>query len=192
MSSFKKICPAKGLCGRCLSEFIDWRYSQSRWNFRPSFVNCCHSLLLSCSTLPPLLPYVNKNFFFRILGGGVCGSGPQTDKILPQSPFTCQFFRWRHYALPMGLIFLQCTWTRENGLLVCILQNMAPKRRNPGLLYNKSSHFTTCVLHNAITCIMYSLLVCGRLQCLFCHLYNTVQYIICHQWPACIWYMVYS
>ncbi len=23
----------------CLIEFIDWTYSQSRWNFRPSFVN---------------------------------------------------------------------------------------------------------------------------------------------------------
>ncbi len=29
------------------------------------------------------------------LGGGM----PQTDKHLPQSPFTGQFFRWRHFAL---------------------------------------------------------------------------------------------
>ncbi len=41
MSSSKKIYPAKGLCRRCLSEFIDRRYSQSCWYFRPSFVNCC-------------------------------------------------------------------------------------------------------------------------------------------------------
>jgi hypothetical protein len=40
----------KRLCGRCLSEFIDWRYSQSCWYFRPSFVNCCPSNLLSGST----------------------------------------------------------------------------------------------------------------------------------------------
>jgi hypothetical protein len=82
-------------------------------------------------------------FFLEYLGGGVCGSGPQTDKILPQSPFTCQFFRWRHYALPMGLIFLQCTWTRENGLLVFIPQIMALRGASPA--YNRSSHFTTSV-----------------------------------------------
>ncbi len=39
----------KGLWCRCLSEFMDWRYSQSRWYFRPSFVNCCLSNLLSGS-----------------------------------------------------------------------------------------------------------------------------------------------
>ncbi len=44
------------LCGRCLSEFIDWRYSQSCWYFRPSFVNCCPSNLHYGSTLPPPLP----------------------------------------------------------------------------------------------------------------------------------------
>jgi hypothetical protein len=41
----------QGLSGRCLSEFIDWRYSQSCWYFRPSFVNYCPSNLLSGS--PP-------------------------------------------------------------------------------------------------------------------------------------------
>jgi hypothetical protein len=35
--------PVKWLCGSCLSEFIDWRYSQSCWYFRPSVVNCCSS-----------------------------------------------------------------------------------------------------------------------------------------------------
>ncbi len=44
-----KNLPVKGLCGRCLSEFADWRYSQSCWYFRPSFVNCCSSSLLSGS-----------------------------------------------------------------------------------------------------------------------------------------------
>jgi hypothetical protein len=44
--------PAKGLCGRYLSKFIDWRYSQACWYFRPGFVNCCPSILLSGSTLP--------------------------------------------------------------------------------------------------------------------------------------------
>jgi hypothetical protein len=44
--------------GRFLSEFIDWRYSQSCWYFRSSFVNCCPSNLLSGSTpLPPPSKY---------------------------------------------------------------------------------------------------------------------------------------
>ncbi len=35
-----------------LIEFIDWWYSQSCWYFRPSFVNCCPSNLLSGSHPP--------------------------------------------------------------------------------------------------------------------------------------------
>jgi hypothetical protein len=38
----------------CLIEFIDWRYSQSCWYFRPRFVNYCPPNLLSGS--PPPLP----------------------------------------------------------------------------------------------------------------------------------------
>ncbi len=70
--------PVKGLCGRCVSEFIDWRYSQSWWYFRPSFLNCCPSNLLSGSTLPPPLPCVNKNTVYTYTvcrGRGVSGSG---------------------------------------------------------------------------------------------------------------------
>ncbi len=44
------------LCGRCISKFIDCRYSQSCWYFWPSFVNCCPSHLLSGSSLPPPPP----------------------------------------------------------------------------------------------------------------------------------------
>jgi hypothetical protein len=53
-SSKKTDC--KELCSRWLSEFIDWRYSQSCWYFRPSFVNYCPSNLLFGLTLPPLPP----------------------------------------------------------------------------------------------------------------------------------------
>ncbi len=66
----------KGLCGRCLSEFIDWRYSQSYWYFRPSFVNCWPSNFLSGSTLPPsLLPCGNKNtvYTYTVCKGGGYG-----------------------------------------------------------------------------------------------------------------------
>ncbi len=53
MSQSKKKLQVKGLCGRCLSEFIDWSYSQSCWYFWPLLLNCCPSNLLSGSTLPP-------------------------------------------------------------------------------------------------------------------------------------------
>ncbi len=47
--------PVKGLCGRCLSEFIDWRYSKSWWYryFRGSFVTFCPSNLLWFICPPP-------------------------------------------------------------------------------------------------------------------------------------------
>jgi hypothetical protein len=52
----------KGLCGRCFSEFIDWRYSQSCWYVRPSFVNCCGvAPLILYLVISPPLPCVNKN-----------------------------------------------------------------------------------------------------------------------------------
>ncbi len=54
-----------------LEEFIDWRYSQSCWCFRPSFVNCCPTYLLSGSTLPPLpLFRVNKYTVYTYSVGG--------------------------------------------------------------------------------------------------------------------------
>ncbi len=56
MSSLKKLSCKGTSVGRCLSEFIDWRYNQSCWYFRPSFVNCCPSNLLSGSSLRPSPP----------------------------------------------------------------------------------------------------------------------------------------
>ncbi len=82
MSSSKKLI-CKRLCGRCLSGFIDWKYSQSCWYFRPSFVNFCPSNLFSGSNPPPI-PYVNMFTVYTYTvckGGGV--SWPQTDKHLP-------------------------------------------------------------------------------------------------------------
>jgi hypothetical protein len=76
MSSSKK-SPVKGLRSGFLSEFIGWRYSQSCRYFRPSFVNCCPSNLLSGSTLPPPpLPCVNKYTVYTYTmcwGGGGMG-----------------------------------------------------------------------------------------------------------------------
>ncbi len=41
------------LLNTSVSNTIDWRYIQSWWYFRPSFVNCCLSDLLSGSYPPP-------------------------------------------------------------------------------------------------------------------------------------------
>ncbi len=46
-----KYWPVKRLCDRCLSEFIDRRYIQSSWYFRPNFVNCA-----CCPSPPPPTP----------------------------------------------------------------------------------------------------------------------------------------
>ncbi len=91
---------------RCLSEFIDWKYSQSSWYFRPSFVNHLTFSLVQLSAPLPL-PCVNKyTIFTYTVCKGRGGSGPQTDKHLPQSPFTDQLFIWRHFELPsMSPIF---------------------------------------------------------------------------------------
>jgi hypothetical protein len=71
--------PVKGLCGRYLSEIIDWRYSQSCRYFWPSFVNCCPSnvSLVHCcpsnllSGAPPPPP-----------GPSLCQSTVYTDSVL--------------------------------------------------------------------------------------------------------------
>ncbi len=99
----------KGLCGRCLSEFIEWRYSQSCWYFRPSFVNCCPSPLLSGSTLPssPLF-CVNKYTVYKYTvckgrgeGMGFWASGRQTPaakslyrSIFLRVPYTMFLFEY--------------------------------------------------------------------------------------------------
>ncbi len=56
------------------SLYIDWRYSQSCCHFRPSFVNCCPSNLLSGSTLLPSPPLtcVNK---YTVYTYTVCKQG---------------------------------------------------------------------------------------------------------------------
>jgi hypothetical protein len=95
--SLSKKWPIKGLCGRCLSEFIDWRYIQSCWYFWPNFVNCVAPLTFSLGSSlppPPPLPCVNKytvNTYTVCKGGEGMGCWPQRNKHLPQSLFTGLF-----------------------------------------------------------------------------------------------------
>jgi hypothetical protein len=86
-------------------------------------IHLCELLPLSASlsfNSPPTLPCVNNYIVYTYTvckGGGVWGSGPQTDKHLPQSPFTGYFFR--HFVFPsLSLIFLRCTCKRNECSIV--------------------------------------------------------------------------
>ncbi len=77
----------KGLCGWCLSELIDWRYGQSCWYFRHSFVNCC-PLTFSLVQLPPPLSCVKVQRIQTVCGwegvGGVESCWSLGDHILQE------------------------------------------------------------------------------------------------------------
>ncbi len=66
-----KNLPEKGLRGGCLLEFIDWGSSQSCWYFRPSFVNCCPSNLLSgwLASPPPPHPSCVEEEYIQTVSG---------------------------------------------------------------------------------------------------------------------------
>ncbi len=97
MSPSKKLT-CKGTLRQLFIRILDWRYSRY---FLPSFVNCCPPNLLSDLSLPPsLYKYVCCTQIQFVRGRGVWGSGPQTDKHLPQSPLKVNFFTWPHFALP--------------------------------------------------------------------------------------------
>jgi hypothetical protein len=106
-----KNLPVKGLCVRCLSEFID---SQSCFYFRPSLVNCCPSKLLSGSTPPrsppppPTTPpfsvsqYIVYRHCVAVRGWG-CGGvlSPVGDHILQEFNSLClTIFRTYKTARP--------------------------------------------------------------------------------------------
>jgi hypothetical protein len=79
--------PVKGLCGRCLPEFIDRRDSQSYWYFGHSFMNFCPSIVLS-GQLPPFP--VSKYDIYR-----QCVAGRWGGVLSP-----C----WRPYSEPIKLL----------------------------------------------------------------------------------------
>ncbi len=59
--------------------------------FRPSFVHCCPLTfsLVQLFSLPPFPVWISILFTRKqYVRGGGWGSGPQTDKHLPQNPFT--------------------------------------------------------------------------------------------------------
>ncbi len=127
----------RGSLRQCLLEFIVWRYGQSWRYFRPSFLNYCPSNLFCGSPPPSPPPFLCQSTVYTACENGGdhvlqefntlyltrFGNykiarppqtitrevrGPQTDKHLPQNPFTGSiFFRWRHFALlSICLVFL--------------------------------------------------------------------------------------
>ncbi len=97
------------------------------WYFRPSFVNCCPSNLLSGWTLPHFpIPVWISLLYTRIQcvkGGGACGVfGPQTEKHLPQSSFTGQFFKMTTFCIAFYESYL------STGFLFTFLPKASEKR----------------------------------------------------------------
>jgi hypothetical protein len=82
--------------------FIDWRYSLSCWYLRPSFVNCCHSNLLSGSPLPlPLSQSQSTVFTDSVwLGGGGLMLSCVGDHILYEFN-TLYLTRFRTYKIAL-------------------------------------------------------------------------------------------
>ena len=69
----------------------EWRYSQSCWHFDPAVWTVAPLTLSRVQPFPPH-PFPVWIYTYTVCkGGGVWGSGPQTDKHLPQSPFTCRY-----------------------------------------------------------------------------------------------------
>jgi hypothetical protein len=67
--------------------------SKSCWYFRPSFVNCCPSNLLSGSNLPSPASLCEIAYYYCMGRGGVgvWGSGPQTDNTCRKSLYRSIF-----------------------------------------------------------------------------------------------------
>jgi hypothetical protein len=70
----------KGTLQQGLSEFIDWRNSQSCWYFQPSFVNNCPSNLLSDSP-PSSLPCVKVEYMLAVCGWWGCWVGLESSSL---------------------------------------------------------------------------------------------------------------
>ncbi len=115
MSSSKKYLTSKGTSRQDLSEFIEWRYWQSCWYFRPCFVNCCPSNLLFGWT--PLFSVrrsvLNAHICTVFKGGdGILGLGQIN--ICCKVPLQVNIFRWWHFALPSMSLSVYCfIWSKD-------------------------------------------------------------------------------
>jgi hypothetical protein len=97
------------LWGRCLSEFIDWRFSQSCWYFRPSFVIWCPSPLLSGSAHPPFPPSLHLHYLSTSLCSIKCSSQFKSRIFFLKKDLPCCFFVkniYQKYFNEISLLFV--------------------------------------------------------------------------------------
>jgi hypothetical protein len=131
-----------GLCGRCLSEFLGWRYSQSCWYFRPSFVNCCLSLLLSDSTRTNI-QYVRGRGRYGVLSLRQIN----TCRIVP---LQVNFFRWRHFCIAfMSLITVETVSHFTPQVFMLFLKHSVNESKSficKHAAFETWSHFCRCTL----------------------------------------------
>ncbi len=97
----------------CLLEFLDWRYSQPCWYFRPLLWTSAPLSFSLIHLSPPPSPCVGVNKYrgkgiHTVCNRGGGDRGPQTDKHLPPSTFTGQFWCLRRY-----LIHGPWSWTAD-------------------------------------------------------------------------------
>jgi hypothetical protein len=91
--------------GNLQQQFLDWRYSQLCWYFFDPALWTFAPLPYCLDQLSPFPVWISIRYIYTYTVcwggvGGVWGYVPQTDKHLSQSPFTGQFFRWWHFAMP--------------------------------------------------------------------------------------------
>ncbi len=129
MSSSKKFT-CKGTL-RQASGFIDWRYSQSCWYFRPSIVNCCLSNLLSGSTLPPplFLVWISiHTVYANTVCKGRVGLGLWASDICRKVPLRANFLD-DYFCVAFFESYLSTSHTKElegggGGRMLVFLINM--------------------------------------------------------------------
>ncbi len=118
----KENWPVKVICGKCFTEFIGWRYSQSCWYYQHSFVTCCPSNLLSGSTLPPYPFHVWISILFtctQYVGGGGEGFGVlglRQINTCRKIPLHCtgHFFKMTTFCIVFYESYLFTTETQAN------------------------------------------------------------------------------
>ncbi len=94
--------------------------------FRPSFVACCPSNLLSRSTLPSPFPVLINILYTRKGGGGI--RGLRQIYTCRKAPLQVNIFTWRHFALPsMSLLFLP-GFVGNNALLNLLSSSTQPRQ----------------------------------------------------------------
>ncbi len=119
-----------------------WDTVSHGWYFRPSFVNCCPSNLLSGSSLPPFPVCISIQCtrIQCVRGEGIWGQrrgrGLRQINTCQKVPSQVNFFRWRHF----GLVSTLYSWLVHGYTVQCTVYDWRPEIWNGGSLF-KVFHF---------------------------------------------------